>query len=70
MLFFRDEEEFINLVKSKLDFLWEEHKRGRTIILPRQRIGTGLAHLKEHSPKIDRLISKFWEYAEKERSLQ
>lgn len=63
--FFQDEEEFINLVKNKLDFLWEEHKRGRTIILPRQRIGTGLARLKEYSPKIDLLIAKFWEDAEK-----
>lgn len=63
--FFSDKEDEYKVVKEKLIFLWNQHLSGKMIVLPESRIGTGLAHLEEKSPKINALIVRFYESAQK-----
>lgn len=64
--FFTDQRDEIDIVKEKLIFLWEEHLSGKTIVLPKNMIGSGLARLNENSPYINGIISRFYNSA-KER---
>lgn len=61
--FFSDLEDEYQEVKDKLIYLWGEHTRGKIIILPDNMIGTGLADLQNRSPKIMKLIERFYKSA-------
>lgn len=61
--FFSDQKDEYDIVKSKLIYLWEQHLLGRNIILPSNPIGSGLANLKEKSPVIFKLVSRFYSSA-------
>lgn len=61
--FFSDKKDEYEIVRNKLIFLWREHEKGKTIILPTNPIGSGLADLKNKSPKINTLIERFYKTA-------
>lgn len=58
--FFSDKQDEYEIVKSKLIYLWNEHLKGKTVILPSAQIGSGLAQLEQNSPKINELICRFY----------
>ncbi|MDY0292813.1 MAG: hypothetical protein RBR02_10825 [Desulfuromonadaceae bacterium] len=58
--FFSDKQDEYEIVKSKLIYLWNEHLKGKVIILPEATIGSGLAKLEQKSPKINELIGRFY----------
>ena len=62
--FFSDRESEYNLVKERLFNLWMEHKEGKEIILPFNKIGSGLADLQNKSPKIYKMIESFYKSVE------
>ena len=64
--FFSDQESEYNLVKERLSNLWKEHKAGKVIILPTNKIGSGLADLQNKSPKIYKMIESFYKAVETE----
>jgi hypothetical protein len=57
-------EEYIE-VRRKLIDLWNLHLQGFTIVLPTEKIGSGLARLWETSPTIGSMIDKFYEAAKR-----
>jgi hypothetical protein len=61
--FFNDKQDEYDLVKDKLVYLWEQHEEGKSIILPSNMIGTGLANLSKHSPNVMKLIERFYKSA-------
>lgn len=64
--FFSDRQDEYEIVKSKLIYLWNEHIKGKTVILPNAQIGSGLANLEQNSPKINELICRFYASARAE----
>lgn len=62
--FFSDQKSEYNLVKERLSNLWKEHKAGNVIILPTNKIGSGLADLQNKSPKIFKMIESFYKAVE------
>lgn len=58
--FFSDRKDEYDIVKNKLIYLWNEHQKGKMIILPRAQVGTGLANIEANSPKIHKLIERFY----------
>ena len=62
--FFSDLESEYNLVKERLLNLCTEHKEGKEIILPVNKIGSGLADLQNKSPKIYKMIESFYKAVE------
>ena len=64
--FFSDLESEYNLVKERLLNLWTEHKEDKEIILPINKIGSGLADLQNKSPKIYKMIESFYKAVETE----
>lgn len=64
--FFSDKQDEYDVVKNKLIYLWNEHKKGKVIILPEAQIGSGLAKLEQKSPKINELIRRFYASARAE----
>ena len=58
--FFSDQEDEYKIVKEKLIKLWNFHLQGRTIILPTNKIGSGLAKIEHYSSKIASLIDRFY----------
>ena len=64
--FFSDLESEYNLVKERLFNLWMKHKEGKEIILPVNKIGSGLADLQNKSPKIYKMIESFYKAVETE----
>ncbi|RBQ27631.1 hypothetical protein [Arcobacter sp. CECT 9188] len=61
--FFSDLPLEYEVVKNKLTQLWNEHLTGKEIILPANKIGSGLANLEDNSPKIKTLIDRFYDSA-------
>lgn len=61
--FFSDQQDEYDIVKDKLIYLWTQHEAGRSIILPINQVGTGLAKLEEYSPVIHSLITRFYKSA-------
>lgn len=68
--FFSDREEEYFLVREKLVNLWECHKKGDIIVLPKQQIGSGLASVTTHSPRIAEMINNFYMAARSGLSLK
>ena len=66
--FFSDKEDEYLVVKDNLIELWNLHLQNKTIVLPENPVGSGLADLKNKSPKINSLIKRFWNSAELEVS--
>ena len=66
--FFSDKEDEYLVVKDNLIELWNLHLQNKTIVLPENPVGSGLANLKNKSPKINSLIKRFWNSAELEVS--
>lgn len=64
--FFSDKQDEYDIVKSKLIYLWNEHQKGKLIILPEDQVGSGLAKLEQKSPKINELICRFYASAKAE----
>lgn len=62
--FFSDQASEYNLVKERLLYLWKEHKEGKEIILPLNKLGSGLADLQNKSPKIYKMIESFYKAVE------
>jgi len=62
--FFSDREDEYKIVKQKLIRLWELHQEGKTIVLPKNKIGSGLAKLSILSPKISALVDRFYSHVE------
>jgi len=58
--FFSDQQDEYEIVKKKLIRLWELHQEGRVIVLPENKIGSGLAKLWHYSPKIGELVDRFY----------
>ncbi len=58
--FFSDTIDEYAIVKQKLIYLWNNHIEGKEIVLPANKIGSGLAKLKVYSPKIEALIDRFY----------
>ena len=68
--FFSDKQDEYDVVKNKLIYLYNEHLKGKTIILPENQIGSGLANISKNSPLINKLISRFYEKAKEEINQQ
>ena len=64
--FFSDLDSEYNLVRERLSNLWKEHKEGKEIIIPINKIGTGLADLQNKSPKTYKMIESFYKAVETE----
>lgn len=64
--FFSDKEDEYEIVKRLLTYLWRQHESGKTIILPFNKIGSGLANVSSKSPRISALIDRFYESAIKD----
>ena len=62
--FFSDRDDEYEIVKDKLIKLWNLHLEGKVIVLPLNKIGSGLAKLDYCSPKIAKLIDRFYSHAE------
>jgi len=58
--FFSDQKDEYEIVKTKFNYLWNEHLKGRKIILPEAQIGSGLANIQLYSPKIHELVCRFY----------
>lgn len=66
--FFSDKEDEYLIVKDALIELWNFHLQNKTIVLPENSIGSGLADLKNKSPKVNSLVERFWNRARLEES--
>jgi len=62
--FFSDTEEEYNTVRRHLVYLWRSHLAGKTIILPTNMLGSGLAKL-QNSPRIWELMNNFYSQCKK-----
>lgn len=62
--FFSDKEDEYVAVRKQLLYLWEKHKSGEVVVLPEQKIGSGLAKLWEFSPKIAKMVDNFYQAAQ------
>jgi hypothetical protein len=67
--FFSDSEDEKEIVAKRLDFLLQEHEKGKLIILPSQPIGSGLASLQFKSPKIAKMVDDFYDIAKNDNQL-
>lgn len=61
--FFSDQQDEINTVMSKIKELYLLQKQGKIIILPKNKIGSGLAKTKEKSPKIWAIIESMYSHS-------
>ena len=57
---FSDRQEEFDILKEKLSTIWNLHIKGKTIVLPKKYIGTGLARLNEVSPVVFKLMERFY----------
>jgi hypothetical protein len=64
--FFSDREDEVGVVIDSLDILKQYSNNGKTVILPSNKIGSGLAKLKTKSPVVYKLINDFYKEIEKE----
>lgn len=64
--FFSDREDEVGVVIDSLDVLKQYSNSGKTVILPSNKIGSGLAKLKTKSPVVYKLINDFYKEIEKE----
>jgi hypothetical protein len=67
--FFSDREDEYSIVREKLIQLWTLSSKGKTIVLPINKIGSGLANIKERSPQIAKMIDKFYSAATQPKTL-
>lgn len=67
--FFSDKEDEYSLVRENLIKLWTLSSKGKTIVLPLNQIGSGLANLKEKSPRIAEMIGNFYSAATQPKTL-
>lgn len=58
--FFSDQDDEYAIVRSHLVHIWKLHLSGITIVLPCNKIGSGLANLEHKSPRIFSMIEKFY----------
>lgn len=63
--FFSDREDEYEVIKQKLTYLWRQHDSGKTIILPVNKIGSGLANISSKSPRVSALIDRFYSSAQR-----
>ena len=61
--FFADRQDEYDIILKELSTLWTMHTEGKTIVLPINPIGSGLARLNINSPKIWSLIERFYKSA-------
>jgi len=61
--FFSDKQDEYDTVLEELTSLWQMHKDGKTIVLPVNPPGSGLAKLQSKSPIIWKLIVRFYNAA-------
>ncbi len=61
--FFSDRQDEYDIVLKELSTLWQMHRDGRTIVLPINPIGSGLARVQFRSPLVWSLIERFYDSA-------
>lgn len=62
--FFSDAYSEYEAARSALKHLWRIHLLNKVVVLPKQKIGSGLARLQDNSPKIAKMIDDFYVAAE------
>jgi len=63
--YFSDKDEEYKVTREALLYLYQAHKEGTNIVLPKNQLGSGLADLKTKSPRIAKMIDDFYQYAHK-----
>ncbi len=64
--FFTDAGSEYEATRAALKRLWAIHINGGVVVLPKQKIGSGLAQLPDKAPKIAKMIDDFYKAAEGE----
>lgn len=62
--FFSDAYSEYEATRNALKRLWAIHLNGGAVVLPKSKIGSGLARLHENAPKIAKMIDDFYVAAE------
>jgi hypothetical protein len=68
--FFSDSQSEYDAVRVTLKRLWTIHLKGGAIVLPKAKIGSGLARLQGNAPKIAKMIDDFYIAAEQAESFE
>lgn len=68
--FYSDNDSEYEATRTALKHLWAIHLNGRSIVLPKSKIGSGLARLHDNAPKIAKMIDDFYIVAEQAESFE